>query len=641
MPLRFFCPVLLSLILIAPGVHTLAQAHVTENQSIYLYVDLSVGQDSNPGTQSAPLRTIQAAVNKAKGLGTSGGGVKVIVNAGVYRERVTISNYGWGGGTLTVQSATPGSAIISGSAVLTGWGYVSSSVYSRAWNYFLDACSTPVGWPINFAPIALRNEMFFVNGTPTTQVMSQGDLRPGTFYIDDWGGTVYLSPPSGTNMNTALIEAAVRAQDLTITGSSNVVVRGLVFRHASSCIQGTSMSINNSSNILVDSVRAVWNNWGGIGIYNSNNITLQNSTASYNGGVGFQGSRDQFVLLNSNHTDYNNWRGAQAALYDWGMGGAKFLQMRNTTVQYHSSFRNQAQGLWFDTDNKNIQINHVTLADNVLAALQMERSEGPITLENSTLCSSGGGINLLTSSNFTVKNNKFYNNGGTNRWEAQLFAGGSSSGYPIFDWLTGAYYDVFDSDLTVTGNVFEDAGIGQVVFGTYLSGYAWTLFANTLNAGGNTWYDPNTLKAFKINNGKFVTLSGWQSTVGTDFNSYWGPPTVSPASACGVPAPSDSDFSINTDNREYQMTSSVAVVTIRIASFGAGMVNLRATGIPSGVTGKFSTTSVQSGVVEFTVTATAEAYYTSLPITVWANSGSRVHSITFFVDVAPPVSYYP
>ena len=89
------------------------------------------------------------------------------------------------------------------------------------------------------------------------------------------------------------------------------------------------------------------------------------------------------------------------------------------------------------------------------------------------------------------------------------------------------------------------------------------------------------------------------------------------------------------------MTSSVAVVTIRIASFGAGSVGLHATGLPSGVTGKFSATTLRSGIVKFTVTASASAYYNSVPITVWAVSGSRVHSVTFFVDVAPAVSYYP
>jgi len=632
---KLFCATILSAFFFTPHIHVAAQANITENQSVYLYVDQQAGKDSNPGTSAAPFRTIQAAVNKAVAIGYNGTGVKVIVNPGVYRETVNISSYGFGGGTLTLQAAQTGTAVISGSDVLTGWGWVSSSVYSHPWNYYLNSCSAPASWPSNLAPISLRAEMIFVNGVPLTQVMNRGDIQPGTFYIDDLGSTVYLSPPYGTNMSTAYIEAAVRPQDLTVTRSSNVVLRGLVFRHAASCILGTAATIYGSSNILVDWALAMWNNWGGFGVFSSSNITLQHSASNYNGGIGFQGNRDQYVLLSWNDSQYNNWRGAQAALYDWGMGGVKFLQTHNATVQNHRSFRNQAQGLWFDTDNKNIVINRVTLAENVLAALQMERSEGPITLENSALCSSGGGINLLTSSNFTIMNNLFYNNGGTNRWQAELFAGGPQGGYSTFDWVSGAYYHIYDSNMTLTGNVFDDASPGQYVFATYLSGYDWTLFATTLNAGGNSWYDPITTTAFKITNNKLVTLSGWQSAMGTDFTSSWGAPYASPTAACALPSPSYADFSVSIDNREYAMTSGTAVVTIRVASFGAGWVNLSATGLPPGVTGSFSTNGVQSGVVKFTVTASALAYPGSVPVTVWGTSGSRVHSVTFLVDVSP------
>jgi len=681
MPRKALCAALLSVFVFISCAHLRAQANVTENQSVYLYVDQRTGQDSNSGSQSAPLQTIQAAIRKAAGGGGSGsgggggggltpltsgltplgggsgssgsgsgsggsgsgssssnsssgaGGVKIIVNPGVYRETVTIANHS--GGTLTLQAASPGTAIVAGSNVLTGWSYVSSSVYSHPWTYYLNTCSQPPGWPSGIAPIVLRDEMFFVNAVPQTQVMNKANLRPGTFYIDDWGGTVYLSPPTWADMSTAVVEAAVRSQDLIITASSNVVVRGLVFRHAANCILGTSASIYGSSNILIDSSTAQWNNWGGFGVNTSTNITVQNSLASYNGGIGIQGAQDQYVLLSGNESSYNNWRGAQAALYDWGMGGTKFLRTHNATVQNHLSYRNQAQGLWFDTDNKNIEINNVTLAENVLAALQMERTEGPVTLENSALCSSGGGINLLTSQNFTIRNNTFYNNGGTNRWQAELFAGGPQGGYPIVDWVTGQYYDVYDSNLTVTGNVFEDASSGQLVFGTYLSGYDWSHFANTLNAGDNTWYDPFTSNAFKITLNKYVNLSGWQNAVGTDFSSSWSPPAFDPSAACGVPTPSYGDFTINVDNQQYQMTSSGAVVTIRVASFVGSWVSLAATGIPSGVTGKFSTTGLTSGVVKFTLTASASASYLSVPITLWATSGSRVHSVTFYVNVVP------
>src|ERR1039458_9064858 len=95
--------------------------------------------------------------------------------------------------------------------------------------------------------------------------------------------------------------------------------------------------------------------------------------------------------------------------------------MRTTTVKNHFSYNNQAEGLWFDTDNQNITIDNATLSGNTTAALQIERNEGPITLKNSHLCSSGVGVNVLTSKNLTIQNNTFYNNGATNKYQAQIY----------------------------------------------------------------------------------------------------------------------------------------------------------------------------------------------------------------------------
>ncbi len=294
--------------------------------------------------------------------------------------------------------------------------------------------------------------------------------------------------------------------------------------------------------------------------------------------MGFQGSKDQFALYNFNESDYNNWRGAQAAFYEWGMGGTKFFQMRNTTVQNHFSYNNQAEGLWFDTDNKNILIDNVTLAGNVTAALQIERDEGPITLQNSHLCSSGNGVNILTSEQVKIQNNTFYNNGATNKYQAQIFIAGQPGGKVITDWQTGQSYDLFTTGMILTGNTFVDAVAGQNVFGTYLSGNDWSTFANTLNASNNKWYDPNTSNSFRVVNGKMVSLSGWQTATGTDYTSSWALPATSPAQSCTVPAPSFKDFNVNVDNGTYTMSSGKAVVSVRVNSFGFGAVSLKATG---------------------------------------------------------------
>jgi hypothetical protein len=627
---------LLPAILVVTGIRASAQAHVTENQTTYLYVDANSGNDGHSGSKTSPLKTIQAAVNKADTNNENNVGTKIIVNSGVYREQVNIGAYRSTGATVTIQAAVTGSAIIAGSNVLSGWALESSGIYTHAWTPNLGTCAVPAGWPGTIPTIARRTEMLFVNGKPVTQVMSTSQLRPGTFFVSEAGNVIYLDPPSGTTMSSAYIEAAERRQTLTISGRNDIVLRGMVFRHAANCVNTAGVTVNGGSNILFDSDQLVWNNWGGLAIFGTNNVTVQNSVANYNGGVGFMGANDQNVLFSFNQSDYNNWRGSQGNLYDWGMGGAKFMYMRNTTVQNHYSYHNQAQGLWFDTDNKNITINNATLAGNTMAGVQLEADEGPITLENSHVCSSGAGVNILNVEKLTIKNNAFYNNSGTGIYDpAEIFVAGFAGGHKITDWLTGQAYNLITNNTVLTGNTFENAGSGQNVFGTYLAGNDWTQFAATLNAGSNKWYDPTTSSNFKIVNGKAVTLGGWQSATGTDYSSSWAKPSTSPAGACGIPTTSYPDFAVYFSRESYSMSGGTATASLHVNSYSYGTVSLWFTGLPSGVSASLSSKALTSGPVTVKFSATGSAATQTVPVTLWAVSGSRVHTITFNLHVTP------
>ncbi len=627
---------LLPAILAVFGIRASAQAHVTEGQSTYLFVDANSGNDGHSGAKTSPLKTIQAAVDKADTNNERNVGTKIIVNAGVYRETVNISAYRSTGATLTIQAAVTGTAVIAGSNVLSGWSRESSGIYTHVWTPNLGTCAIPGDWPGSIPTIARRTEMLFVNGKPVTQVMSTSQLRPGTFFVSEGGNLIYLDPPSGTAMSSASIEAAERRQTLAISGRSDIVLRGLVFRHAANCVNTSGVAVNGSTNILFDSDQLLWNNWGGLGIYGTNDVTVQNSVANYNGGVGFMGANDQNVLFSFNQSDYNNWRGAQGNLYDWGMGGAKFLYMRNTTVQNHFSYHNLAQGLWFDTDNKNITINNATLAGNTMAGVQLEADEGPITVENSHVCSSGSGVNILNVEKLTIKNNSFYNNSGTGIYDpAEIFVAGFAGGHKITDWLTGQAYNLMTTNTVLTGNTFENAASGQNVFGTYLAGNDWTQFAYSLNAGSNKWYDPSTSSSFKIENGKAVTLGGWQSATGTDYSSKWAKPSTSPAGACGIPSPSYPDFAVYFTRETYSMSGGAATASLRVNSYNYGTVSLYFTGLPSGVSASLSTKSLSSGAVTVKFGASKTAKRETVPVTLWAVSGSRVHTVTFNLYVTP------
>ena len=148
------------------------------------------------------------------------------------------------------------------------------------------------------------------------------------------------------------------------------------------------------------------------------------------------------------------------------------------------------------------------------------------------------------------------------------------------------------------------------------------------------YYDSTTANPFKVVNGKLVNMSGWQSSVQTDYSSTWQSPATSPVAACTAPAPTFSDFAVNVDSNLYTMSAAKATVTARVNSFGYGPVNLQVSGLPSGVTAALSQTSLTSGVATITLTAAPTATTQKVPITLWGVSGSRVHSVTFYVNVS-------
>ena len=542
---KFLSAILLASLAMA-GVRARCQATITESQTAAIYVDSQKGSDavlnsmssmslastSLVGTSVAPLQTIQAAVNLATLKNQQNIAARIVVNPGVYRESINIGA-SQTTAALTIEASTTGTSVISGSDVMTGWQYETGGTYYHSWSYNFGTCPIPTGWP-SISTLGRRTEMVFVNGASLTQVLSLSALAPGKFYVDESTNQLLIKPPVNTNMSTAVVEAATRSQILNISGRSNVVVRGLTIEHARSCINHSAASISSSNGVLVDSVHANWNNWGGLEVTSSSNITVQYTEASHNGGVGLHGYKDTNSLWTNNKTDYNNWRGAEGGLLDWGMGGFKSLLMHTATVQYHHSYGNQAQGLWFDTDNKNITINTVYLSNNRLANLQLEANEGPIVVKNSYLCNGLAGAELLNSAKTTFQNDTFYNNGTSGaQYDAQIFVGGRKGGHVIYDWQTGAYYDLFTKDMVLSGNKFLDSNSGQNVFGTYLSGGDWSNFANTLNAVSNRWYDPHTTTAYKIPSGK-VNFSSWKSAVGTDYTSSWGALSTSPAGSCAI-----------------------------------------------------------------------------------------------------------
>src|SRR5580698_2151562 len=132
--------------------------------------------------------------------------------------------------------------------------------------------------------IVLRREMVFVNGTSLNQVLSLNEVVVGTFYVDETGGTIYVWPPAGVNINNADVEVAVQPTVWTLQGQSNIVLRGLTFEYANTCRGNPAVVIAGAqsvSNVLLDTDNFVWNNAQGLAVSNPlTYFTVQNSIAN-------------------------------------------------------------------------------------------------------------------------------------------------------------------------------------------------------------------------------------------------------------------------------------------------------------------------------------------------------------------------
>ncbi len=208
---------------------TSASSLVPENQeTAFIWVDPN-GSDSNPGTQSQPLKTVQAAVSIAFNNNKNNIGTRVTLNPGTYRGS---AQYNAGSGNtsapVTFQAAANGTVVLSGSDVYTGW-MASGNVFTHSWTSLGGTCALPNGWP-NMWPIARRREMVFVNDTPLTQVISSNEMVEGTFYVNDAGSQISIWPPSGTDMSTVTVEVAVRPSVFTLAGATEFCLSWLDVR---------------------------------------------------------------------------------------------------------------------------------------------------------------------------------------------------------------------------------------------------------------------------------------------------------------------------------------------------------------------------------------------------------------------------
>ncbi len=215
----------------------IAFAAAAQAAEIHVAID---GKDSNPGTRTAPLRTIQRAADLAQP------GDVVTVHAGVYRERVDPPRGGESDTKRITYQAAPGEKVeIKGSEVVKDWVKVQDGVWKAVLPNSFFGGFNPYGDLIRgdwFEPKGREHHTgaVYLDGEWLTEAAKLEDVlapagpAPLWFGRVDEGRTTIWAQFKDVDPNARLVEINVRRTVFYPgrTGVNFITVRGFALRHA-------------------------------------------------------------------------------------------------------------------------------------------------------------------------------------------------------------------------------------------------------------------------------------------------------------------------------------------------------------------------------------------------------------------------
>ncbi len=223
-----------------------------------LYVDASLGSDSNNGSAGSPFASIQAAV------GAAGPGAIIHVAAGVYRESVTVDGTHGGSATNPLRILGDHGAIIDGSDPSLEDGSAFTDQGSGIWS----------------APFQGECRYVAVDDTRIYDFASLAALQAGAagidggFFVDTAASRIYVRLPGGASPAGHAIHVAHLAVGFMLDTVSDVVIEGFELRYFGT-VQDSGVGVD-----VRDTSRA-WVRDNDIHHIN-NGVRIRRSTASDN-----------------------------------------------------------------------------------------------------------------------------------------------------------------------------------------------------------------------------------------------------------------------------------------------------------------------------------------------------------------------
>jgi alpha-L-arabinofuranosidase len=395
------------------------------------------GQDTNPGTQAAPLGTIQRAAELAQP------GDVITVHAGVYRERINPPRGGESDAKRIVYQAAPGEKVeIKGSEVVKNWVQVQDDVWKATLpNSFFGSFHpyrdlirgdwfNPKGREHHTGAVYLNGDWLTEAAKLDEVLQPVGDTPLWFGQVDDENTTLWAQF-KGVNPNEQLAEINVRQTVFypDQPGRNYLTVRGFILRHAAtpwapptaeqigligthwskgwiiennvvshSVCSGIALGKhgdqfdNTSANSAEGYVKTIERAHAHAIAWTKENIghhVVRNNTVSHCEQAGIVGSLGPIFSVVTGNTIHDIhvrrlFTGAE-------MAGIKFHAAIDTEISGNHIYRT-CRGLWLDWMAQGTRVSRNLFHDNAGEDLFVEVNHGPFVVDNNLFLS---GTNLL------------------------------------------------------------------------------------------------------------------------------------------------------------------------------------------------------------------------------------------------------
>jgi hypothetical protein len=164
---------------------------------------------------------------------------------------------------------------------------------------------------------------------------------------------------------------------------------------------------------------------------------------------------------------------------------------------------NQTRGFWLDYDNSNIVVDEACWCGNLLDGMNIEASEGPITVRKSRICRNQSYGITSDSSRVTLEKNAIYRNGYS---QIKHVLGNNRQ---VTNWETGERLTIDGTGLVLRKNTIASDSQASLL---ELSGGARLLGGVMLEE--NVWHKPGQKDLFKVDR-RLVSVRELENLVGS------------------------------------------------------------------------------------------------------------------------------